>query len=737
MTQVIAQLEAIYKKPLDDMDEEELLTAVEAWDDEDNFLPIINLMDELPVYYRSPLLLMEQARACINLYWQNKTADNIPYLHKALQIYKDVEPFITPDEKQWHYHVGYVYFYLNDPINAQKHLSYSQDYKDEHELLAKINHALTKNISTHEADLGGQGGIEYVLEDFFNTLGHHAPKVQLSFNPPASEDEINAFEARLGLNLPDNFRTLYRIFNGQKFGVRFSNKNTLHRFLNLEEIEMVKQQYIKKLCQEYGDDWQNIRLPRTNVVFGDHIKNRLYHHAWLPIAMSEEDPDNLDEMSLLCLDLDPNTEGQIGQPIAVHFDELPEFYHVLSCYPSLQSLFYQLVHDMDSDRLIYDEDALCLIEKDPTPTKQKSDTYFYTHAEKQALEQYITDTFGVIDDVFHEIISVDIECSIYVIKPTDAQPYYTLITGGMGAYQMNTPDINTPSRAELIIRVPAGWDLTSNKEKDYWPIRWLKNLARQPLHQDSHLASGHTLTTYTLADTNFEGLLLLEADNQYDNIACTMLSDDKFILFYQLIPLYRQELQYKLDHGLMSLMQKLEQAGIPYPPVVDSHRPNVCADYQPKDETLSVFDGLFWTFDHVVYDELSDFYEAVYNRNNELDNPLLQFDPLQILFDNSCVYVMYEAYLEFGEDLHEHEFLENPHILTNKYDDHPQAVSIISKICSDTNGQMGALELLHKVHNSLANKRIGERVFFEGFYKIGVINDDDEDVPVLTILLGS
>lgn len=108
MTQVIAQLEAIYKKTLDEMDEDELLTAIEAWDDEDNFLPIINLMDELPIYYRSPLLLMEQARACINLYWQNKILDNIPYLHKALQIYKDIEPFITHDdtyaldEKQWH-----------------------------------------------------------------------------------------------------------------------------------------------------------------------------------------------------------------------------------------------------------------------------------------------------------------------------------------------------------------------------------------------------------------------------------------------------------------------------------------------------------------------------------------------------------------------------------------------------------------------------------------------------------
>lgn len=728
----IAQLEAIYKKPLDDMDEQELLTAIEAWDDDNNFLPIIELVDELPPYYRSPALLMEQARAYMNVYWQHPSPAHTFHLQQALEIYHEIEPFMS-DKKQWHYYVGYAYFHLNDPINAQDHLSLSQDYKNEHELLAKIDHALTKNISTLDAHQGGLGGVQYVLENFLQTLETYAPKIKDSLNPPATDDELDSFQAKIGLTLPENFRTLYRAFNGQKFGVLFSDKETLHRFLNLEEIELVKQQYIKKLHQYYGDDWQDIHLPNRNVIFSDFVKNRLYHDAWLPIAISE-DTDGMGEMSLLCLDLDPNHEGKIGQPIGVYFDEELDFYQVLSIYPSLQSLFYELIREMTDRRLVYDEYALCLIEK--TPVSLDDDTHFYTDGEKQALERYITDTFGQIANVFDEIISVDIECRIYVINPTDTKPYYTLITGGMGAYQMNTPDADTPSRAELIIRVPSDWDLTSNKEKDYWPIRWLKNLARQPLHQDSHLYSGHTLTTYTLADTDFEGLLVLEADDDNDNIACAVLSDDKLILFYQLVPLYRQELQYKLDNGLISLMQKLEQAGVPYPPVVDTHRPNVCVDYQPKDDSLVVFDGVFWTFDDVVHDELADFYEAIYDHNNELDNPLLQFDPLQVLFDTPYVYVIYEAYLEFDGDLHAHEFLENPHILTNKYDDHPLAVSIISKIISDT-GQMGALELLHKVHNSLANKHIGERVFFEGFYKIGVINDDDTDVPVLTILLGS
>lgn len=596
MTDPIAQLEAIYNKSLDEMDEQELLTAIEAWHDDDNYLPIIALVDALPSYHLSWQLLYEKASAHLCLYHQTKDPS---HLHQALDAYEQIRPMMN-DTKRWHYEVGCAYFYLNDPINAQEHLSQSSDFADEFLLLAHIHHATDKHISTIEAQAGGKGGIEYVLSDFKLALEAYAPKILESLNPPASDDELDAFEKRLGIPLPENFRTLYRTFNGQKFGVLFSDGECLHRFLSLEEIEMVKHQYINKLITHYGTNWQNLTLPKQNVIFGDKIKNRLYHNAWLPIAMSEEDADNWDEMCLFCLDLDPNDEGVVGQPIGVYFDELPEYYQVLSGHDELQWWFYEIIERLQKRTLVYDEDARCLVSKGED--KHTPNTHFYEPDERTALECYIENTFGKIGDVFGEVISLDIECRIYVICPSDDAPFYTLITGGMGAYAMNTPDLETPTHAELMIRVPSDWDLKSNKEKDYWPIRWLKNLARQPLQQNSHLTSGHTLTTYTLADTDFEGLLLLEVDTDDNQIACVRLPNGNTVFFYQLVPLYREELQYKLDVGLMSLMKRLEEAGIPYPPVVDAHRPNVCADHQPKDSPLMVFDGVFWTFDGTVYE---------------------------------------------------------------------------------------------------------------------------------------
>lgn len=740
MTNIIAQLEAIYHKSLDEMSPDELLTAIEAWRDDGNHLPIIALVDALPAYHNSAELIQESANACLALYRTDPT-QYADYLPKSLELYQEIAVSQHADES-WNYHVGVAYFLSNDPASAETHLSLAQDFADGHVWLAQTMHALNKGIDTATAKAGGQGGLEYALEDFLDALQTYAPKTFETLNPPADDEEILAFENKLGITLPPVFWTLYRTFNGQKFGVRFCEEETLHRFLSLDEIEMVKQQYIAKLCEHYGDDWHTVQLPKTSFSTEgypptDKIKNRLYHPAWLPIAMSEENLDNLDEMGLFCLDLDPSTSGTPAQTIGVYFDELPEFYQVLPSHDELQTWFYTLAHQLEEGILVYDEDAQCLISVRTDHSGHTPDTHFYHKDEQLALESYIEHTFGKIDDVFYEVISLDIECRIYVVAPTPEQPFYTLITGGMGAYAMNTPDLETPARAELVIRVPSHWNLNSNQEKDYWPIRWLKNLARQPLHQNSHLASGHTLTTYTLADTDFEGLLLLEVDTDEHEIACVNVSGDKTVFFYQLVPLYREELQYKLDAGLMALMQRLEEANIPYPPIVDSHRPNVCTDYRPKDGTLRVFDGVFWTFDEQIYETLSEFYEALYEHNSELDNPLLQFDPLQSLYDTSHLYVTYETWLEFCDDLHEHEFLQNPHRLTNKYDDHPQTVNVVGKICGDEPTHIGVLELLWKVHNSLANKQIGERVFFEGFYQVGVISDEDEDVPVLAILLGN
>lgn len=137
----------------------------------------------------------------------------------------------------------------------------------------------------------------------------------------------------------------------------------------------------------------------------------------------------------------------------------------------------------------------------------------YTEEETTRLEQYIEANFGAFDSVFHEIVSPDIHVDIAIIKPTPNHNYYTLVTMGMGAHKMNVPselsDLKL-ERAELLIHLSADWNVQSDEEIWYWPLRWLKILARLPIEQSTWLGYGHTIPAGTALAENTElsGILL-------------------------------------------------------------------------------------------------------------------------------------------------------------------------------------------------------------------------------------
>lgn len=725
-THAVAQLETIYHKPLSQLSEGQIVTALKAWDDEDNFLPIVELVDALASDQLTPTILSEQARACNNLYWANKTDDHKSYLHRAVAIFKSLEPLMGND-KGWNYKIGYAYFYLDDKPNAKKHLSISADYNNEHNLLHWIERATTKGISTLDAENGGAGGVEYELEDLIALLSKKAPKLLESFNPPASRTELAIFEHKMGVKLPESFWQFYRTFNGQQFGANFA-EGQFGRFLNLEEILLTQEQLMTKLQQDYGDNWQTVRLDPSAHSDDHEIKNRLYHPLWLPISTNDDDSQG--EIGLLCLDLDPNHSGQVGQVISLIYDTQTTFEQLYFENWSLKDTLQDINALLRADELVYDPISKKLI---TPPPPQDTTEHRYQTTESATLKAYIEHTFGQIDGVINDDDPDGLACPIVVIKPTAQTPYYTLITHGMGAYTMNTPDNDTPAHGELLIRVPPNWQLDSDDAKDSWVIDWLRTLAKHPLTHNSYFASGHTIPTGgAIVGTKFECFLLLEADDKDYDIACVKLPSEKVVVFYQVIPLYKQELQYKLDAGNMALMKRLEEAGIPYPPVVDTHRPNVCLGHQPHTHELSLFDGVFWSFNARYYESVDSFGDELFAYNARLDNPLDGFDPNVVLFDTPILYVLYHAQIQSPDDLYDHEFLEDP----EQFHTAPlDSVPIIATI-TGTQG-ITALTLLWQLHNSLANKTLGEHVFFEGLDKVGIVSDDDTDVPVIEVRLGS
>ena len=189
----------------------------------------------------------------------------------------------------------------------------------------------------------------------------------------------------------------------------------------------------------------------------------------------------------------------------------------------------------------------------------------YTKEEMEAIEGHIQQYFGDFENVFHELASPDIHVDICVVQPSAERDYYTLVTMGMGAHRMNVPEELAEyklERAELAIALPKDWKLKQEDMRDerwYWPIRLLKTLARLPIASDTWLGFGHTMDKEEdfAKDTKLCAAILTGPQDTEDGSEVCILPSGEEVNFYQVIPLYRDELEYKLAHDADALLDKM------------------------------------------------------------------------------------------------------------------------------------------------------------------------------------
>ena len=195
----------------------------------------------------------------------------------------------------------------------------------------------------------------------------------------------------------------------------------------------------------------------------------------------------------------------------------------------------------------------------------------YTEEEMEAIEGHIQQYFGKFENVFHELSSPDIHVDICVVPPSKERYYYTLVTMGMGAHRMNVPEELAEyklERAELAIALPGNWKLKREdlkNERWYWPIRLLKTLARLPIASDTWLGFGHTMDNEEdfAKGTKLCAAILTGPQDTEDGSEVCILPSGEEVNFYQVIPLYREELEYKMAHDADALLDKMD--GIPLP----------------------------------------------------------------------------------------------------------------------------------------------------------------------------
>ena len=202
----------------------------------------------------------------------------------------------------------------------------------------------------------------------------------------------------------------------------------------------------------------------------------------------------------------------------------------------------------------------------------------------EAISDHIEQHIGPVEMVFHEIMSDIVHIDVHWVEPSIDRPFHTLVTSGMSDLPMTVPDeLHDNQYAELMITLPDDWKIDQTSFEDerwYWPIRLLKQLARLPHEYETWLGIGHTVPNGDPADpyhssTNLCGALIAPSITVADDGFHQLESLDKGIIrFFSVVPLHREEMNFKLSKGLDQLLLKLEQHQVT--DVIDIDRINTC-----------------------------------------------------------------------------------------------------------------------------------------------------------------
>jgi hypothetical protein len=199
----------------------------------------------------------------------------------------------------------------------------------------------------------------------------------------------------------------------------------------------------------------------------------------------------------------------------------------------------------------------------------------------EAISNHIQAHVGPIEMVFHELVSPLVHVDVHHVEPGVDRPWHTLVTSGMSDRPMHVPDgAEDFAHAELVACLPPDWPLEQSAWEDenhYWPIRWLKMLARFPHEYETWVAYGHSIPNgdppEPFADnTKLCGMLLLPPMTTAQEF-WTLETADRKIHFWAIVPLYAEEIELKLQQGTDELLDRFQRYRIS--PVIDPRRRNV------------------------------------------------------------------------------------------------------------------------------------------------------------------
>jgi hypothetical protein len=199
----------------------------------------------------------------------------------------------------------------------------------------------------------------------------------------------------------------------------------------------------------------------------------------------------------------------------------------------------------------------------------------------EAVNRHVESCVGRVQTVYHEIVSDDLHIDVHHVPPSLIRRFHVLVTSGMSALPMSTDPGEEEYRfAELAILLSPRWKLGREEfedERNYWPVRLLKALTRYPRDNATWLGFGHSVALSNppepfASNTELAACVLLPSPTLGEGFCRMQRPDGGATYFWSVMPLYREELELKLERGTDTLLNTLEGARIT--DVVEPDRPS-------------------------------------------------------------------------------------------------------------------------------------------------------------------
>jgi uncharacterized protein YegJ (DUF2314 family) len=186
----------------------------------------------------------------------------------------------------------------------------------------------------------------------------------------------------------------------------------------------------------------------------------------------------------------------------------------------------------------------------------------------KAVPAHLTLHLGTDEDVFHEIVSPSAHIDLYPCPPTPSRDFLAIATTGMAEKPMQLPPgSEADPHVELLVLLPPDWPMDPKEwtrdERGYWPLRWLKRVARFHYESGHWLGEGHVLDhgdpPRLIGDSgHFEAVLLAPPSRLPPEAQRVALPDGRSV---RLLQLYFLDAQARADVQAMGWRDFLAQRG--------------------------------------------------------------------------------------------------------------------------------------------------------------------------------